>query len=123
MAHVHRPRQPGASLAHHAIPRITKFEPIPADYAQGRAAPYHMNLADVLTAEEVTEIQQAGSMAFHCVGDTGGVKNPEPQKLVARGLEESLKGTQIAPTLRGAAMAPAFCYHIGDVVYYTPFTR
>ena len=57
-------------------------------------------------------------MAFHCVGDTGGIKNPEPQKLVAAGMEESLKGAQIAPSLRGAAMAPAFCYHIGDVIYY-----
>ena len=46
------------------------------------------------------------------------MKTPEPQKLVPQGLEESLKGVQLAPSLRGAAMSPAFCYHIGDVVYY-----
>jgi hypothetical protein len=118
MVQFHRPLQPGASLAHHPAPRITKFEPIPVDYMEGRAEPHEMDLADVLPREEVAEITQAGSMAFHCVGDTGGVKDPEPQKLVARGLEQSLKGPQIAPTLRGAAMAPAFCYHVGDVVYY-----
>ncbi len=113
-----RPRQPGASLAHHAIPRITKFEPIPDAYKAGHNAPFVMDLAQILPPEEVAEITQAGSMAFHCVGDTGGVKDPEPQKLVARGMEESLKGVQLAPSLRGAAMSPAFCYHVGDVVYY-----
>ncbi len=118
MAVFHRPPQPGASLAHNAVPRATRFEPIPADFKAGRAPPFQMELSDVLTADEVAEITQAGSMAFHCIGDTGGVKNPEPQKLVERGLEQSLKGPQIAPSLRGAQMAPAFCYHIGDVIYY-----
>src|SRR5271167_4723415 len=113
-----RPHQPGASLAQNWPPRITKFEPIPNDYKAGRSPPYHMDLADVLPADEVKEIEQSGSMAFHCIGDTGGVKDPEPQMLVARGLEQSLKGPQIAATLRGAAMSPAFCYHLGDVVYY-----
>jgi acid phosphatase type 7 len=118
MVAFHRPRQPGASLAQNATPRITKFEPIPPQYAAGRAPPFHLDLASILPADEVAEITNAGSMAFHCMGDTGGVKNPEPQKLVARGLEQSLNGVQIAPSLRGAAMSPAFCYHIGDVVYY-----
>ena len=113
-----RPRQPGASLAHHQTPRITGYEPIPDAFRQGRAPPFAMDLSDVLPADEVAEIAAAGSMAFHCVGDTGGVKDPEPQKLVARGLEESLKGPQIAPSLRGAQMSPSFLYHLGDVVYY-----
>jgi len=118
MATFHRPRQPGASLAQRAAPRNTKFEPIPARFAQGRSAPFRMDLGEVLTAGELQEITQAGSMAFHCMGDTGGVKDPEPQKLVERGLEQSLHGGNIAPSLRGASMAPAFCYHLGDVVYY-----
>jgi acid phosphatase type 7 len=118
MVEFHRSRQPGASLAHHMPPRITKFEPIPADYKAGRNPPYQMDLADLLPADEMKEITDSGSIAFHCIGDTGGIKDPEPQKLVARGLEESLKGPQLAPTLRGAAMSPAFCYHVGDVVYY-----
>lgn len=114
----HRPRQPGSSLARHDIPRIMKFEPIPDPFKQGRNAPFQMDLSDILPADEVREITQSGALAFHCVGDTGGVKDPEPQKLVARGMEESLKGPQIVATLRGAQMSPAFCYHLGDVVYY-----
>jgi len=118
MTTFHRPRQPGASLAQRAPPRNTKFEPIPDRFAQGRIAPFRMDLGDVLAAGELQEITKAGSMAFHCMGDTGGVKDPEPQKLVERGLEQSLFSGNIAPSLRGAAMAPAFCYHLGDVVYY-----
>jgi hypothetical protein len=37
---------------------------------------------------EIPEITDAGSVSFHCVGDTSGVKNPEPQKLVERGPEK-----------------------------------
>jgi hypothetical protein len=113
-----RHRQPGASLAHHAPPRITRFEPIPAQFAQGRAGPFRMDLSEILSAEELREITDAGSMAFHCIGDSGGVKDPEPQRLVERGMEQSLQPGNIAPSLRGAAMSPAFCYHLGDVVYY-----
>lgn len=118
MMTLHRSRQPGASLAQRGVPRNTKFEPIPARFALGRNAPFRMDLSEVLTADEIQEITHAGSMAFHCMGDTGGVKSPEPQKLVERGLEQSLRSGNIAPSLRGASMAPAFCYHLGDVVYY-----
>ena len=111
-----RPRQPGASLAHHAVPRSSAFQPIPQAYR--RTGPFVMDLSAVLPPDELQEMIDAGAMSFHCLGDTGGVKNPEPQKLVARGLEEALKGPQIAPSLRGAAMSPAFCYHLGDVIYY-----
>jgi hypothetical protein len=55
-------------------------------------------------------------MSFHCVGDTGGVKNPEPQKLVERGLEQSLHIGNLAPSLRGALMASSFCYHHVSVI-------
>ena len=118
MTTYHRPRQPGASLAQRAAPRLTGYQPIPAQFADGRNGPFRMNLAEILTAEELQEITDAGSMAFHCMGDTGGVKDPEPQRLVERGLEQSLQHGNFAPSLRGAAMAPAFCYHLGDVVYY-----
>jgi hypothetical protein len=76
-----------------------------------------MDLGEILTADEIREITDAGSMSFHCVGDTGGVKNPEPQKLVERGLERSLHTRNMVPSLRGALMAP-LCYHLGDVIYY-----
>ena len=114
----HRPRQPGASLAQHPAPRITRFQPIPDAFAQGRNPPFRIDLGDILTTEELQEITHAGSLSFHCMGDTGGVRHPEPQRLVERGLEQSLHKGNIAPSLRGASMAPSFCYHLGDVVYY-----
>lgn len=118
MTSFHRPRQPGASLAQRPAPRITKFQAIPSQFEEGRKAPFRMDLRDILGADEIAEITAAGSMAFHCVGDTGGVKNPEPQRLVERGLEQSLHSGNLAPSLRGASMSPSFCYHLGDVVYY-----
>jgi hypothetical protein len=114
----HRPRQPAASLAHVAQPSTVGFVPIPAQYATGRTPPHHMDLADVLTSEEVTEITEAGSMAFHCVGDTGGVKDPTPQMQVAQGLQNALTGATGSAPPAGGLMAPSFCYHIGDVVYF-----
>jgi len=114
----HRPRQPAASLAHLAQPSAVGFVPIPAPYAAGRNPPHQMNLADILTQEEVTEITDSGSMAFHCVGDTGGVKDPTPQAQVAQGLQNALTGATGTATPAGGIMAPSFCYHIGDVVYF-----
>jgi len=118
MTSFHRPRQPAASLAHVAQPNTVSFVPIPAPYASGRNPPYQMNLSDVLSADEITEITQAGSMAFHCVGDTGGVKDPTPQQQVAQGLVNALTGATGTSRPAGGTMAPAFFYHIGDVVYF-----
>ena len=106
----HRPRQPGASLAKNSPPRIVEYEPIPAAFQPRRPPPYRMDLAEVLAPDEVAELTDAGRMVFHCMGDTGGVKRPEAQGLVARGMEQALKTEK---------MSAAFCYHLGDVVYYT----
>ncbi len=96
----HRPRQPGAALAQNAAPRIIEFEPIPAAFTPRRALPYRMDLSEIVGDKEVKDITDAGRMTFHCIGDTGGVKHPEPQGLVARGLEESLTTHTLAPSQR-----------------------
>src|SRR3954454_12590409 len=83
------------------------FEPIPFDPVG--PFPYQLNLADVLGAEAVSAIQTAGRMTFHFAGDTGGVKRPEAQALVAMGMERSFKDNP---------HPASFCYHVGDVVYY-----
>src|SRR5579862_4277908 len=106
---INRPRQPGAALAKKEPPRIIEFEPIPAAFTPRRAAPYHMDLSEILSAADMDAIKEAGKMAFHCTGDTGGVKRPEAQHLVARGMEQSLTSDR---------MHPRFCYNVGDVVYY-----
>lgn len=77
-----------------------RFQPLPP--ATG-SAPYHLRLEDVLRSDELDQIQTEKTMAFHCVGDTGGVRDPVPQQLVANALE-SIKAN--------------FFYHLGDVVYY-----
>ncbi len=114
MSHAHRPRQPGASLAHIALPHVDAFQPIPAQFADGHANPAPWDLAAILPAAEVTEITQAGNMTFHCVGDTGGVKNPDPQAAVAAAMEAALA----SPQPNGASLAPSFFYHLGDVIYF-----
>ena len=114
MSHAHRPRQPGASLAHIALPHVDAFQPIPAQFADGHDNPAPWDLAAILPEAEISEITDAGNMSFHCVGDTGGVKNPDPQAAVAAAME----GELASPQPSGAALAPSIFYHLGDVIYF-----
>ena len=50
-------------------------------------------------------------MVFHVVGDTGGVQDGEFQNNVAEQMIEHLTS--------GKGDTPQFCYHVGDVVYFT----
>jgi DNA repair exonuclease SbcCD nuclease subunit len=50
-------------------------------------------------------------MVFHILGDSGGVKDGEYQDLVAH---EMLNQLSVKET-----DCPQFCYHLGDVVYFT----
>jgi len=77
-----------------------KFQPLPSPVGN---SPYHLSLDDILSTDEIQKIVDNQSILFHCVGDTGGVKSPEPQKLVANALENTQAN---------------FFYHLGDVVYY-----
>ena len=109
MVNFSRPRQPGASLARKAPPRILDFQPIPSTFTPGRPEPFRMDLSDVLATDQLQAIAASGRVAFHCIGDSGGIKRPEAQALVARGMERSLTSELVRPS---------FCYHLGDVVYY-----
>jgi 3',5'-cyclic AMP phosphodiesterase CpdA len=80
------------------------FEPLPPPTG---SYPYHFDLADVLSAEAMASVE-AGGLSFHCAGDTGGVKAPQPQQIVADWMANDLS----------AQGAPSFFYHLGDVVYY-----
>src|SRR4051794_15662726 len=59
------------------------FEPIP--FEPMGPSPYRLDLAEVLGSEAVDRIRASGRMTFHAAGDSGGVKRPETQILVARG--------------------------------------
>src|SRR5262249_32648321 len=103
-----RPSQGGHAPTRQPHPRGNeKFHPLPAPTG---AAPFHLNLDAVLPADAINAIKAAGKIVFHMVGDVGGVKDPIPQLLVSKKMEEQL---HVA-----AASRPAFFYIPGDVVYF-----
>jgi hypothetical protein len=74
--------------------------------------PVEISLSDVLGAAAIQQIQSSGEIVFHSLGDSGGIKEPSHQFAVADGMTQQLQGETYASGL------PAFCYHLGDVVYY-----
>jgi acid phosphatase type 7 len=103
--------RPSAAMAPEALVAAAAaraaFQPIP--FAPKGPAPYRLDLAAVLGQGPVDAIRAAGRMTFHSCGDTGGIRDPKPQALVARGMERSITdGTSRA----------SFFYHLGDVVYF-----
>ncbi len=108
-----RPR-PKQSQAHAGVSplnpvthRNTSFQPLPRPLG---LAPYHYDL-DLRFADLTAAIQQAGKQVFHVIGDSGGVQDGEFQHNVAEALTEALHA--------GGKDQPHFCYHLGDVVYFT----
>lgn len=72
-----------------------------------------MTLASALGSEgaaRVAAIEKAGHIVFHSLGDTGSVKGPESQSLVANKMVHDFSDPNPADH-------PSFLYHLGDVVY------
>jgi len=90
------------SITMHTFTGSQTFQPLPP--ATG-AYPYRLNLADVIGADLVSSIVNAGSMTFNVMGDTGGVAHPVPQQIVAQKLDSDVA-------------QPAFLYLLGDCIYY-----
>src|SRR5436305_6915560 len=84
-----------------------KFQPLPKPTGP---TPYHLSLEQVIP-DKVPAIKEAGRLVFHIAGDTGGVKVPQDQRIVAMHMVTDYEGTD-------TATQPAFFYHLGDVVYY-----
>jgi hypothetical protein len=82
------------------------FQPLPK--ASGKT-PYRLGLEEAVGTAEAPRLRGAEKVVFHVVGDTGGVKYPVAQQLVA---------DWMARDFAAGDPAPAFCYHLGDVVYY-----
>jgi hypothetical protein len=80
------------------------FQDLPPPTGQ---PPYRLDLADVIPDSVKT---MTDGMILHMVGDTGGVLDPTPQLLVANGLEQDA-------AVKSKFGAPAFLYHLGDVIY------
>jgi acid phosphatase type 7 len=90
------------------IPKNQKFEPLPPPAG---SAPFHATLSDFLPKATVDMITKANKLVIHCVGDTGGINQADPQVIVANHMVADL-GTTPSPD------APSFFYHLGDVVYF-----
>jgi hypothetical protein len=91
---------------------VPGVEPVPSP-ANGAVEPV-LTLAEVYGSQgaQVTQtIQKAGQIVFHSLGDTGSVKGPATQSLVADKMVSDF-------TEDNPADVPAFCFHLGDVVYY-----
>ncbi|RRA48014.1 metallophosphoesterase [Acidipila sp. EB88] len=86
-------------------------EPFPAP--RGGEEPV-LTLAEIwgptLGAAKTAAITKAGQIVFHSVGDSGSVKSPETESLVADAAQADLANSP-------AGAAPAFLFHLGDVVY------
>ncbi len=80
------------------------FHPLPPPTGP---SPYRLTLESVLPPDKIEQITNAGRLVFHATGDTGGVQNGTPQRIVAMHLVDDLHTTHAA-----------FFYHLGDVVYY-----
>ena len=103
-----RPSHEGISPTRLAQPRGNQeFHTLPTPTG---AAPYHIGLDTILPAADINSIKAAGKLVFHLAGDTGGIKDPIPQSIVIRKMEEQLAAPH--------ADRPAFFYIPGDVVYF-----
>jgi len=103
----HSQAHPGVSPLHPVTHRNTSFQPLPRPLG---LAPYHYDISEHFP-DIAKEIEAAGEMVFHVVGDTGGVVDGEYQSNVAEQMIEHLAS--------GKGGKPLFCYHVGDVVYFT----
>jgi hypothetical protein len=91
---------------------IASAEPVPQ--AAGNAVEPILTLAQVYGSQGAAKTQAitaSGQIVFHSVGDTGSVKGPDTQSLVA---DKMVTDFSEANT----ANVPSFFYHLGDVVYY-----
>lgn len=73
--------------------------------------PPRLNLADIVGDAIVQTLQAAKQISFHAVGDTGATKVGHLAD------EESVANMIAADVQAGGAGAPAFLFHLGDVVY------
>jgi hypothetical protein len=103
----HSQAHPGVAPLHPVSHRNTSFQPLsrPLDLP-----PYHYSLVEKFP-HLGEDIAQQHKQVFHVVGDTGGVQDGEFQANVA--------GHMIGQLASGRGGKPQFCYHVGDVVYFT----
>ncbi|HWT67083.1 MAG TPA: metallophosphoesterase [Terracidiphilus sp.] len=98
---------PGVTPLNPVTHRNVGFQPLPRPLG---LAPYRYSLVDNFP-QIGKNIENAGKMTFHVLGDSGGVKDGEFQEYVAHQMTAQLNAEEPA--------SAQFCYHVGDVVYFT----
>jgi acid phosphatase type 7 len=112
-AHGRQSHNPPVSGAHFPVQATNpplphyKFQPLPKPNG---SPPYRFDLSQLLSADDITRIANAGVLVCHTVGDTGDYRGRQ-QDFVAALM------TQDAQQL-SVGRKPAFYYHLGDVVYF-----
>lgn len=99
--------RPAFLQINHAPKTSPRFIPIPVPQPVNCTLP----LTAILGSDHVKTIRDSGQIVFHTVGDTGGYNGTDTQEAVAEAMEAQF-------TAAAANAAPAFFYHLGDVIYY-----
>src|SRR5208282_3133216 len=89
------------------VPQHFPFQPLPPPNGE---LPFRFDLSKLLQADDVAKIEQSGKLVFHSVGDTGDERGKQ-MDFVATMMQHDYDNSP-----DGAA--PAFFYHLGDVVYF-----
>jgi acid phosphatase type 7 len=98
---------PGVSPLDAIASRNISFQPLPRPLG---LPPYHYSLTDNFP-EIAQNLKVAKKMVFHVLGDSGGIVDGEYQNHVV--------AQMISQLVPGDPSSPQFCYHVGDVVYFT----
>jgi hypothetical protein len=102
-----KPRRPYGNPINTDKPQV-RFEPPPPLTKTNLTLPLGVILPTVAAAAT-----QAGVLAFHAVGDTGGEHGTDMQSAIADAMEAQIMGAAA-----NTPDTPAFFYHLGDVVYF-----
>ena len=89
------------------VPQHFPFQPLPTPNG---SPPFRFDLSELLQPDEVQKIVAGGTLVFHSVGDTGDERGKE-MDFVATMMTADYDASPVG-------LAPAFFYHLGDVVYF-----
>ena len=98
---------PGVTPLSPLTHRNTGYQPLPKPLG---LPPYHYALTEHFPTI-ASHINDTGKLVFDVLGDSGGVQDGEFQGYVAEQMIKALG--------KAGANTPHFCYHVGDVVYFT----
>jgi hypothetical protein len=106
------------SAAYYNSPYYTKHKNDVQDVPPLRVDPPRMNLADVVGPAMTSAIEAAKKIVFHATGDTGAAKvNVSQTAATALAHQARVADALAADVKAGGPAAPAFFFHLGDVVY------